>query len=363
MGVHCALRMARQSLSSVFLLIAAFCNAHAAAPDLRFAVVDRTVRSAVEQQQVPGMGLSIYGAQGNLVFEQMYGDFSADRRIPIASASKLAAGLTILRLIDQGRLSLDSTTGQLLGWKGPRAAITLKHLLAFTSGLPPKIPCAFDPAVTLADCVATISNLELTAPPGTRFDYGNTHLHVAARMAEVVTGQGWNALFGVHLREPLGLGPEVVFHTLPRRAAVTANPFIAAGLRMTMHEYAEVLDLQFHRGVHRGTRLIGDAWFTAQGTEPYPQAVIGDSPSRTFGLNYHYGLTSWLECPAPAVDCGVLSWPGIFGFMPWVDRPGGYYAILAMDVADPARAQDVKLAVDLAQKLRPLIREALDAPR
>jgi CubicO group peptidase (beta-lactamase class C family) len=99
---------------------------------------------------------------------------AADRRIPIASASKLVAGLTILRLVDQGKLSLDSTTGQVLGWQGPQGAITLKQLLSFTSGMPPRDACTLRPGITLAECVNSLSKLKLVAAPGTRFDYGNT---------------------------------------------------------------------------------------------------------------------------------------------------------------------------------------------
>jgi CubicO group peptidase (beta-lactamase class C family) len=51
--------------------------------------------------------------------------------------------------------------------------------------------CTLQPNITLAECVNTLSKLKLDAAPGTRFDYGNTHLHVAARMAEVVTGETW----------------------------------------------------------------------------------------------------------------------------------------------------------------------------
>jgi CubicO group peptidase (beta-lactamase class C family) len=305
------------------------------------------------------MGLSIYDAHGNKVFEQMYGDFSPDNRIPIASASKLVAGLAILRLVDQGKLSLDSSTGQVLGWKGPQAVITLRHLLSFTSGLPPRDACTLRPGITLAECVESLAKLKLVASPGTRFDYGNTHLHVAARMAEVATGKTWDGIFGAELRAPLGIAPQAVFYTWPRRPEGTTNPLIAGGLQMTMNEYARVLELEYHRGLYRGQRLIGDALFSAQASEPYPDAVIGDTPVGRIGLDYHYGLASWLECPPPAVNCPVQSSPGAFGFTPWVDRTGGYYAILGMDVGGIGRTGVVKFSVQLAKQLQPMIREAL----
>jgi len=311
-------------------LIAAAAQEHAATP--AFADIDRTARAAFESQHIAGMGLSIYDAHGNKVFEQMYGDFSPDRRIPIASASKMVAGLTILRLVDQGKLSLDSTTGQVLAWKGPQAAITLRQLLSFTSGLPPRDACSMRPGITLAECVQQISKLKLVAAPGTRFDYGNTHLAVAGRMAEVVSGKSWDGVFGEQLRVPLGMRSDVIFYTWPRRPEGTTNPLLAGGLQMTMNEYAKVLELEYHRGVFRGARLIGDALFTEQATEPYPDAVIGDTPVGRIGLNYHYGLANWLQCPPPAMNCPVQSSPGAFGFTPWVDRAGDYYAILGMDV-------------------------------
>jgi CubicO group peptidase (beta-lactamase class C family) len=205
-----------------------------------------------------------------------------------------------------------------------------------------------------------LAKLKLVAPPGTRFDYGNTHLHVAGRMAEVATGKSWNAIFGSELRAPLGIAPQAIFYTWPRRPEGTTNPLLAGGLQMTMNEYAKVLELEFHRGVYRGQRLIADALFTRQATEPYPDAVIGDTPVGHIGLNYHYGLANWLECAPPAVDCPVQSSPGAFGFTPWVDRTGGYYAILGMDVGG-RRTGVVKFSVMLAQRLRPLIREAIKA--
>src|SRR5262245_24938384 len=114
----------RRLLACISLIAAcASFGANAIAADCAaFAEVEATARRAFEQQHPPGMALSIWDASGVKLFEKSYGQISADQRIPIASASKLVAGLTILRLVDQGRLSLDSTTGQVLGWKGPQAA-------------------------------------------------------------------------------------------------------------------------------------------------------------------------------------------------------------------------------------------------
>ena len=320
-----------------------------------FADVDRAAAAAFTAQGLSGMGLAIYDAQGVKRFEKMYGAFASDRRVAIASASKLVSGLTILRLVDQGFLSLDSSTAAVLGWSGPQGAITLRQLLSFTSGLPPDAPCTLAADITLAQCVDAIARMDLIAAPGTRFDYGSVHLHVAARMAEVVTGQSWANVFASQLKAPLGLGPDMIYYTAPRQAVGTQNPLIAGGLRATMDEYARVLQLEYNRGVYQGNNLIAPALFDAQATEPYPDAVIGNSPVEAMGLDFHYGLGAWLECPPPAVNCGVLSSPGAFGFTPWVDHEGGYYAILAMEVLD-SQSEIAAFAVRLEQDLKPLIR-------
>lgn len=114
-----------------------------------------------------------------------------------------------------------------------------------------------------------------------------------------------------------------------------------------MNEYARVLSLDFNRGVYQG--LIGSGLFATQATEPFPNAVIGNSPFVNTGINFHYGL---------AVDCAVLSSPGAFGFTPWFDRDAGYYAILGMEVSE-SQSGITAFAVSLAQDLKPLIRAAM----
>jgi D-alanyl-D-alanine-carboxypeptidase/D-alanyl-D-alanine-endopeptidase len=324
-----------------------------------FIAVDSAANAAFLAQGISGMGLAIYDANGVKRFEKMYGTFSPDQRVAIASSSKMVAGLVLMRLIDQGFLSLDSTTGAVLGWTGPQAAITLRQLLSFTSGLEREAPCTLLVGIALADCVAIVSQRPLMAAPGTRFDYGSTHLHVAARMAEVVTGATWATLFDTQLKAPLGLiSPDLAWYTAPRQASGTTNPLVAGGIRATMNEYAKFLALDFNRGVYQGNRLVPDILFTSQSTEPYPNAVIGNSPFVSAGFNFHYGLAAWLECPPPATNCAVLSSPGAFGFTPWFDREAGYYAILGMEATE-SQSGIVAFAVNLAQELKPLIRSAL----
>jgi serine-type D-Ala-D-Ala carboxypeptidase/endopeptidase len=82
------------------------------------------------------LGLTIYRADGTRVFEHMYGDFSADQRVFIASASKMVTGVTLFGLIDRGVLSLNTTTGEVLGWSGDKSTINVRQLRHHRHGEP-----------------------------------------------------------------------------------------------------------------------------------------------------------------------------------------------------------------------------------
>jgi len=327
------------------------------APADRFAAVDAAMQAAHNSTGNPAIGLSVYDRNGVKVFERMYGAFAVDQRVAIASASKMVAGVVLLRLVDKGFLSLDSTTGAVLGWTGPNAAITLRHLLSFTSGLPAEHTCTLRADITLAECVNSISLTTLTAAPGTLFDYGSTHLQVAARMAEVVTGNTWNQIFSLELLQPLGL-PNLTYYTYPRQAIGIDNPLVAGGLRASMNEYARILQFTFDRGRWQGNQLMSAALFDLQAIEPYPAAAIGNSPAQSIGFNFRYGLTAWLECATPQTGCTTISSPGAFGFTPWLDRQNGYFAVLGMEL-DNSTNGIVSFAVNLEQQLQPLIVTAL----
>lgn len=327
-------------------------------PASAFAEVDAAANAAFVAQEMSGMGLAIYDSSGTKVFERMYGTFSADQRVAIASASKMVAGTVIFRLIDKGYLSLDSTTGDVLGWTGEKGTITVRHLLSFTSGLAPENLCTVLANISLAQCVDAIEQEDLEAAPGTRFDYGSTHLHVAARMAEVRVGAGWNDIFGAELLQPLGLPGDIRFYSQPLQADGTTNPLIAGGLRMSMNEYGPVLQFIFDKGRWQGSALMQPTLFDLQNREPYPAVVIGKSPAVGNGFTFRYGLTAWLECSTPATGCPDFSSPGAFGFTPWIDRESGYFAILGMELRNNSSGI-VSFAVSLEQQLKPLIVEAL----
>jgi D-alanyl-D-alanine-carboxypeptidase/D-alanyl-D-alanine-endopeptidase len=320
-----------------------------------FHEVAQAAQAAYDAERIP-MGVAVYDSSGTKVFERMYGGFSPDRRVAIASASKLVSGATIFRLIDAGYLSLDSTTAELLGWQGEKGTITLRHLLSFTSGLKPEHVCTYQPEITLAECVNAIYQEDMPGAPGSRFDYGSTHLHVAGLMAEVAVGRPWHEIFDQQIRVPLGLPAEFTYYSRPRQAdgMQPANPLLAGGMRASMNDYERLLRFVFHKGSWQGVQLLSPAIFDTQTIAPYPSAAIATTPAF---IDVRYGLTAWLECSTPATGCPVISSPGAFGFTPWIDRATGYYAIIGMEIDD--YLWEPGAGVRLQRTLKPLIEEAM----
>jgi len=340
-------------------------DAGSTAPDAKtgaWTPVRDAVLSAASDAEAD-LAFAVWDERGALRFEVSSGMFRPGTRVAIASASKYASGLVLFELIRRGSLALASTTGEVLGWAEPNADITLEQLLSFTSGLPPEAPCTLVARATLAECVDSIATATAVAAPGTRFDYGSTHLQVAARMAEVVTGQAWQALFDEILARPFGLSAAALYYTYPRQSIGQLNPLIAGGLRMSMNEYALLLELGLHRGALGNVTVGTPELFDAQLREPFDVTITPEgSPLLALGVPFHYGLTAWLECDTPRTGCERASSPGAFGFTPWFDRDAGYVAIIGMEIGPstmdtPSGA--VGFAVALEQALQPLIPEAL----
>src|SRR5579884_2212599 len=97
-----------------------------------------------------------------------------DTIFDLASLTKVVAGLSAaLVLLDAGAWCLDDAVARFIpAFDGDKRAITLRHLLTHTSGLPPWLPC-YTEARTLEETVAFIACADLEAPPGTQVQYSD----------------------------------------------------------------------------------------------------------------------------------------------------------------------------------------------
>lgn len=141
--------------------------------------------------------------------------FRADKRMRIASVSKAFSGAVLLRLVDDGVVSLDDTLAQRLPSAPPAwGAVTLRQVASHTGGLPSftKDPGYLDRfsmdlhgQITMAELVAFVADEPLRYTPGSGYEYSNTDNIVMALVAEAATGRSYDELLEAEVFEPLGL--------------------------------------------------------------------------------------------------------------------------------------------------------------
>jgi CubicO group peptidase (beta-lactamase class C family) len=238
----------------------------------------------------------------------------------------MPSATAILQLVDKGFLSLDTKTSDLLKdrqgqpWAGNMGQIRLRHLLSFTSGISGEVPASEGSDLTLDEAVTRIyESQQITATaPGSTFFYGNTHLRIAARMAEVATGKPWRTIFYEQLQAPLGWGVTSTF-------GGGTNPNPAGSLACTGLEYTRFLMLQLRKGLDGNNRLLSEALITQQRADGFgPATTIAYSPYILTGRVNHYGFGGWVEAAngaAPSASNPVqrFSSTGKFGWAPWIE--------------------------------------------
>jgi len=338
---------------------------------LVWAAVDAAVDEAAPSF---GNGLTVEVAiPAGVVYSRSSGGYTSQTRNPIASATKWVTGSTILRLVQQGTLTLATRTGDLLvdrngaPWSGPIGQITLSDLLSFTSGLEGDVDEATATSITLAEAVLRIHDSQskpgVLAPPKARYWYGATHLRVAGRMAEVATGKSWQQIFDAALRVPLGWDSASIYSLGGPNPALDGGD---GGIRCSGEEYMRFLVMLLRKGLYGGARLISENLIATQRADAFTaNTVIVKSPYQKFTPDpmYHYGLCNFRECgnPGNAGACDVdptlrFSSPGALGFGPWIDVYGNYAACVMTRQPQQGNTEPSEV---LKQTLAPLIRSAL----
>jgi CubicO group peptidase (beta-lactamase class C family) len=150
-------------------------------------------------------GMADVGAKRPATLDTVYG---------IASISKWLTSVTALRLIEKGRMTLDTPISTLLpdyrADTGTR--VTLAHLLSNTSGIPNGFIAAakLDPSLVTTDLgtaesVRRFCQGDLAFEPGSKFDYAMTNWFLVVAIIERLTGRPFQDAMRAITLDPLGL--------------------------------------------------------------------------------------------------------------------------------------------------------------
>lgn len=204
------------------------------------ATIDNKVAAFMTTYSVPGASLAI-SKNGKLVYRKGYGfadketnqKVTVNDRFRVASVSKTITAVAIMKLVQDGKLTIDQKvfgTGAILGteygtapYSTRVANITVKDLLHHTTGgwnnAWPQDPVFQQPAATAKELITwTLNNRTLTNDPGTSFQYSNFGYLVLGRIIEKISGKTYEQYVKESILTPIqAKNTEIAGNTLADR--------------------------------------------------------------------------------------------------------------------------------------------------
>ncbi len=154
---------------------------------------------------------------------------TVDAVFQIGSITKVWTATVIMRLVDEGKLSLDTPVVEVipdLTLPTPEVTkgVTIRHLLTHTSGIDGDV---FTDTGRGDDClekyVALLADAAQNHPLGATWSYCNSGYSVLGRVIEKLTGKTWDAALKEMLFEPAR--PRRTPGRCPRRRCCTRRPW------------------------------------------------------------------------------------------------------------------------------------------
>jgi CubicO group peptidase (beta-lactamase class C family) len=186
-----------------------------------FPEIDRIVTEQAARTRRPGAALGVV-VDGELVHVAIAGvqdleskrPVTADSVFRIASMTKSFTAMAVLKLRDEGKLSLDDPAErhvpELAGLAYPTSdspKITIRHLLSHAEGFPEDNPWG-DRQLARSDAWmadAMRAGIPFSTVPGTAFEYSNYGFAILGRIVQNVSGEPYDRYVERRLLAPLGL--------------------------------------------------------------------------------------------------------------------------------------------------------------
>jgi CubicO group peptidase (beta-lactamase class C family) len=257
-------------------------------------------------------------------------DNRAMTRFHIASVTKMFVSAAVVRLVGDGRLSLQAHPGAYMpALSAIDQRITLHHLLSHTSGVT-DVYDAPDLRLEMMKLRASGGRLLdylLALPPafepGARWGYSTTGFLLLAYVLEQVTGSSFDELVGDIFLRPLGMqdtGPDDPYRVNPGRAIGqigrdgmwrNADNDALAGIEGPREFYSTVADLdRWGAGIFNG-EVLSDAGMALTFT-PHAQVGPGSDfdPSLSYGYGWFLGRTyRWIGGMTAGFRAAVWQYP------------------------------------------------------
>jgi CubicO group peptidase (beta-lactamase class C family) len=251
--------------------------------------LNREMPGLLERAKVPGASIAIV-ENGSVVWANAYGVANVERRTPmttetvfqVASISKSVAAWGVMRLVDEGRVGLDSAVDRYLTkWHVPPSSfdakgVTIRRLLSHTAGLSVSGYPGIDPdSGALPSTDASLRGapngrqvVSLIAEPGTKYQYAGGGYTVLQLMVEEMSKRPFADYMQRTVLDPLGM-KRSSYEWLPDLRPATATAYAADGRALPNYVWAE----KAAAGLYTTPSNLGR--FVAAGMEGPRGTVVG----------------------------------------------------------------------------------------
>jgi CubicO group peptidase (beta-lactamase class C family) len=208
------------------------------------------VPGCIKKYHVPGVAVGLI-QNGESVFQRGYGYRDKKKKRPVTaqtgfnvgSISKSVAAWGVMRLVEEGKLELDTPVEEYLTrWHLPRSrydadGVTVRRLLCHTAGLSLGGYPGWSPKVSLPTLEESLSgktngsgNVRLIMEPGTKLKYSGGGYTILQLLIEEVGGQPFPMYMKKHILEPLGM-TRSGYELTPELLSISSETYNRSGRR------------------------------------------------------------------------------------------------------------------------------------
>jgi CubicO group peptidase (beta-lactamase class C family) len=332
--------------------------------------IDRFVSEEMQRQHVPGVGVAVI-QRGQVIKVQGYGVSNLEHRVAVTPETMFQSGslgkqftaMAVMMQVEDGKLALSDSIAKFFPdapatWR----AITVRHLLTHTSGIPDYVEGVLDMRkdYTEDELAKFAFGLPLEFPAGARWNYSNTGYVLLGIIVHKVSGSFYGDVLATRVFKPLAMLTARVINEadiVPNRAAgyrlengeVKNQEWVAPRLNTTADGslYFSLRDLiAWDAGVRARAILKPESW-----------TQILTPVTLTSGKTYPYGFGWFLdERGGSPLQQHSGSWQGFKSqFSRFLGDDLSVVVLANLAQANPARIADgVAAIVDPALAVPPL---------
>ncbi|MEZ5040864.1 MAG: serine hydrolase domain-containing protein [Saprospiraceae bacterium] len=368
--------------SILFLLLCLFSNDVFTQPETTdFERLDQHLKTYITGERLAGIATLVM-KNDTVLYKSNLGWQDLEKKQPItdqtlfrlASLTKPIVSVGILKLLDQGKLSLDAPISKylpffqspvVLGQINPiEQPIRIHHLLSHTSGITSELAggevaklykeSLHKGQTSLEAFIKDLASFPLEVAPGTRFLYSYSP-DVLGLIIEKISGQPLDQFLKEQVFEPLEMN-STSFKVAPERiddfaSIFTYNeqkqlvlvqpnkesPYLKgvmprgnSGLVSTVTDYSHFALMLLNKGQYNGQQYLQEETVAlmVRNHVPTPALPIGAGPITFSGLGFGYGVAVSYEPNPLGTIPGTYGWIGASHTTFWVDPANGLFGVL-----------------------------------